>query len=150
MRIVRNMSLSEQDELASRIAEHFEGGKIVDRRAKPSYGYRAVHVIVKPRGRLVEIQLRTLLQDRWAQIVERLADTWGRDIRYGALPAQPASRAGDTTRTEVVDLARRMSPLIAECEEAALRRDVRVHVSADKFCGMVVVLLNELSHLKLA
>ncbi|GGI66943.1 hypothetical protein GCM10010116_62080 [Microbispora rosea subsp. aerata] len=37
----------------------------------------------------VEIQVRTELQDVWAQILERLADQWGRGIRYGDAPENP-------------------------------------------------------------
>jgi hypothetical protein len=29
------------------------------------------------------------MQDQWAQIVERLGDTWGRQIRYGGDPPNP-------------------------------------------------------------
>ena len=43
----------------------------IDRRKNPTYGYRAVHVIVYWDGIPVEIQIRTELQDTWAQIVER-------------------------------------------------------------------------------
>jgi ppGpp synthetase/RelA/SpoT-type nucleotidyltranferase len=35
---------------------------VIDRREKPSHGYRAVHVIVECGGRMVEIQVRTELQ----------------------------------------------------------------------------------------
>ncbi len=37
----------------------------------------------------MEVQVRTVWQDRWAQIVEGLGDTWGRQIRYGELPPEP-------------------------------------------------------------
>jgi putative GTP pyrophosphokinase len=36
-------------------------------------GYRALHLINRNRGRLIEIQLRTPRQDEWANRVERLA-----------------------------------------------------------------------------
>ena len=38
----------------------------------PSSGYRAVHIIVRRDGALVEIQLRTLRQQLWADLVEEL------------------------------------------------------------------------------
>ncbi|MFF0575338.1 nucleotidyltransferase family protein [Streptosporangium saharense] len=63
--------------------------KAKDRRADPSHGYRAVHLIVFLEDIPVEIQIRTQLQDVWAQIMERLADHWGRGIRYGDLPEAP-------------------------------------------------------------
>lgn len=40
-------------------------------------------MIVFPDGIPVEIQVRTYLQNEWAQFVERLADSWGRGLRYG-------------------------------------------------------------------
>lgn len=62
--------------------------KVVDRRANPVNGYRAVHVVVFPEGVPIEIQIRTELQHEWAKLFERLADLVGRDIRYGEPPAQ--------------------------------------------------------------
>src|ERR1700728_4402203 len=83
--------------------------RVVDRRADPRFGYRAVHVIVTIDGMPVEIQIRTDLQDSWAQIVERLADQWGRGIRYGEDPENPESviRSGDSlvaTRRQAIAL----------------------------------------------
>lgn len=53
------------------------------------YGYRAVHVVPRVRGCRVEIQVRTHLQDQWAQAMEALGDVWGRGVRYGEGPEQP-------------------------------------------------------------
>lgn len=38
---------------------------------KPRSGYRAIHVIVKKEGLLIEIQLRTISQHAWAELIER-------------------------------------------------------------------------------
>lgn len=38
----------------------------------PSSGYRAVHIIVRREGALVEIHLRTVRQQMWADLVEEL------------------------------------------------------------------------------
>jgi prefoldin subunit 5 len=82
-----------QDDVVSRIKAEFDTAervcKIIDRRELPSHGYRAVHLIVFHNAIPVEIQVRTSLQDTWAQIMERLADQWGRDIRYGGDPVNP-------------------------------------------------------------
>jgi hypothetical protein len=59
---------------------------VVDRRAEPVNGYRAVHVIVFPESVPIEIQIRTELQHEWAELFEKLADLVGRDIRYGEPP----------------------------------------------------------------
>lgn len=102
-RVVAEMTRFEQDRLVERIKARFDTPKVRDRRAEPSFGYRAVHVVVKARGHPVEIQVRTRLQDLWAQIVERLADQWGRGIRYGEPPVEPARRLREMTRQEFVD-----------------------------------------------
>lgn len=59
---------------------------VVDRRVKPSHGYRAVHVITHSTGLPVEIQLRTDLQHVWAELSEKLADVFGIETKYGSGP----------------------------------------------------------------
>lgn len=87
--------LAAQDSAAGRIAGFYASRycrtKIVDRRADPRFGYRAVHIVTRIDDMPVEIQVRTALQDTWAQLVERLADRWGRDIRYGQEPQDPSA-----------------------------------------------------------
>jgi putative GTP pyrophosphokinase len=61
----------------------FEHVTVVDRRAHPSHGYRAVHVIVKHLDRMVEIQVRTILQHVWAQLSEKASDMIDPTIKYG-------------------------------------------------------------------
>lgn len=75
--------IAAQDKVTERIKELFERTTIVDRRENPSHGYRAVHVIVDNRDKLVEIQVRTLLQDRWAAFSEKLSDEVDASIKYG-------------------------------------------------------------------
>jgi ppGpp synthetase/RelA/SpoT-type nucleotidyltranferase len=149
MRLVSDMSLEQQDVLGSRLSELFGGARVVDRRANPSFGYRALHLVVRSEGRLVEIQVRTRLQDRWAQIVERMADHWGRGIRYGELPEKPTARVSRYTRAEVVDLARRMSPLIEQCERNVGVQGNRIQLSSDRFCLSVAELLSMFARLRI-
>lgn len=85
-RIVGGMTLSQQDRLVERLVAGFASVRIKDRRREPTHGYRAVHVIPTIDGFPVEIQIRTTMQDEWAQTMERLADEWGRGIRYGEPP----------------------------------------------------------------
>ncbi len=117
LRIVDDLTLAQQDEIAARIAEAFPGSVINDRRWKPSFGYRAVHLIVEVDECLVEIQVRTRLQDPWAQTMEALADAWGRQIRYGLPPdgqAEPLTEADSRpTRSEVVETFVELSQAIA-------------------------------------
>ena len=46
-------------------------------------GYRAVHLIVRRKGRLIEVQLRTPLQDEWANQVEEDSRRVGRNFKGG-------------------------------------------------------------------
>jgi len=72
-----------QDKWVEAIRGLFEKAKPIDRRQDPSHGYRAVHVIVRTRGRQIEVQVRTSLEDRWANVVERFTETMGVDFKHG-------------------------------------------------------------------
>ncbi len=85
-RIVGALNLKEQDDLTARLMELFPDSKVVDRRRNPMHGYRAVHVIARYSGVTIEVQIRTHYQQAWAEATERLADSWGRGIRYGSSP----------------------------------------------------------------
>jgi len=94
-RVVKRMTLDMQDSLVRRIRAVCPGAQEpIDRRARPNHGDRAVHVVCRVGGRHVEIQVRTLCQDMWAQAVELLGDALGRQIRYGEPPPIPTRRLG--------------------------------------------------------
>ena len=116
VRVVRAMGLDEQDDLVGAIAALFNGARVVDRRESPSYGYRAVHVIVAVDGRGVEIQVRTELQHLWAQVFERMADLLGRGIRYGLPPRSVPGVRADEIFVLITDWAER-SEFVAEIEQ---------------------------------
>jgi|ERR1700678_866408 len=104
-RIVQRMSLEEQDEIAAKIVDLWPGTRLIDRRLNPSHGYRAIHLVARIDGCPVEIQLRTLYQDTWAQVMESLGDSWGRAVRYGGEPDDPKVTVYDgssVTRSELV------------------------------------------------
>ncbi len=73
---------SEQDRLRNQVKALYPDCKIYDRREKPSFGYRAVHLVIKIEGRLVELQIRTEFQHAWAQVSERFADIAGHFVKY--------------------------------------------------------------------
>lgn len=93
IRVVAAVTFEDQDRLAAEIARRFPADprppQTVDRRASPSHGYRAVHIIVSLDGVSIEVQVRTYLQHLWADLMERLADHFGRQIRYGGAPTPP-------------------------------------------------------------
>jgi ppGpp synthetase/RelA/SpoT-type nucleotidyltranferase len=56
--------------------------ELQDRRAEPKHGYRAVHLIYNVGGSAVELQVRTVWQQRFAEVVEKLAEV-DPEIKYG-------------------------------------------------------------------
>ena len=83
--------LAEQDRVAAALTKLFVQSTVVDRRQKPSHGYRAVHLVVVIDRRGVEIQVRTALQQLWAESSEKLADLLDSAIKYGG--GDPAIQA---------------------------------------------------------
>src|SRR5262245_11018987 len=59
--------ITKQDQVVDSLVSAFPKANVVNRREKPSYGYRAVHVIVEISGKMVEIQVRTRFQHIWAE-----------------------------------------------------------------------------------
>jgi ppGpp synthetase/RelA/SpoT-type nucleotidyltranferase len=94
LRVVRDMTRLAQNDLRDRLVAALpKDTRVVDRRTDPRSGYRAVHVLTTAEGCRVEIQVRTRLQDLWAQLMEWLADRWGRQMRYGEPPTDPETPA---------------------------------------------------------
>ena len=60
-----------QDKVVEEIRNSLTDAVIIDRRNRPSHGYRAVHIVATAVNRPVEIQVRTELQHSWAQLSER-------------------------------------------------------------------------------
>lgn len=103
-RVIVN-DIIEQNSLAEELKRDFSKAVFKDRRVATSHGYRAVHIIVKVLGRPVEIQLRTSLQQLWAEISERASDSVDPTIKYGGGPP--------FWRSYLLELSR----LVAECED---------------------------------
>jgi ppGpp synthetase/RelA/SpoT-type nucleotidyltranferase len=126
-RIVIDGGRWEQDQVTDRIIEEFascpKAPRLIDRRKQPSHGYRAVHVVVFEEGTPVEVQIRTKIQDTWAQITEKLGDAWGRGLRYGLGPDQADLRVDpanpdSVTRGKVIETLASVSETVAQIEEA--------------------------------
>jgi putative GTP pyrophosphokinase len=75
--------IADQEGVTASLTALFPDCVLVDRRGKPSHGYRAVHVIVTSTNKAVEIQVRTALQQAWAELSEKLADVIDPSIKYG-------------------------------------------------------------------
>ncbi len=102
-RLVVN-DITAQDRIVESFRGLFQDLTIVDRRERPSYGYRAVHIIVNIAGKPIEIQVRTPIQHKWAELSEKVSDMLDPTIKYGG---------GDKT---IRDLLMSTSDLIASVE----------------------------------
>ncbi len=76
----------EQDRFVASLMTDFSVASVTDRRDKPSYGYRAIHLIPTISGKPVEIQVRTALQHLWAELSEKSSDVLDPAIKYGGGP----------------------------------------------------------------
>lgn len=111
-RIVGDITFAQQDELCEELKRRFPADprepSSKNRRLEPSYGYRAVHVLVCVDDVNIEIQIRTFAQHVWANLMERLADRLGRQIRYGEPPVAPPGTSQPRVQA-VVDAMMRVS-----------------------------------------
>lgn len=101
-------NILKQNSVIESVLKLFRRPGIVDRRAKPSHSYRAVHVIVQIEGKPVEVQIRTSLQHVWAELSEKLSDVVDPKIKYGG---------GDESFVQLLASA---SELVAEVEDEEL------------------------------
>lgn len=122
VRVVVDGTLNQQDEAVQLALDRF-GGTVVDRRSAPTHGYRAVHLITEVDGFRVEIQIRTLLQNLWAQITERVGDVVGRGVRYGVLPDNPARRSAVQALLQMADDLANHEALLARVERLLKEMD---------------------------
>jgi ppGpp synthetase/RelA/SpoT-type nucleotidyltranferase len=102
--VVKDMR--EQERVVALLRDIFPVLSVVDRRARPSYGYRAVHVIIQVQGKLIEVQVRTELQHSWAELSEKFSDKIDPTIKYGG---------GDS---KVQELFYGFSDSLKDCETA--------------------------------
>ena len=80
--------IADQEEAVQSLVRLFDRMTLMDRRNQPSHGYRAVHVIVGHKDKLVEIQVRTLLQHAWAELSEKMSDVVTLQLSTAAVPDQ--------------------------------------------------------------
>ena len=79
-------SIAEQDRIVAELTRAMPKHIVLDRRERPSHGYRAVHVVADVAGQPVEVQVRTRPQHVWAELSEKLADRRGSALKYGGGP----------------------------------------------------------------
>ncbi len=108
-------NIGQQDQFIASLKIDFIGAVIMDRRDKPSYDYRAVHVIVEIFGKPVEIQVRTSLQHLWAELSEKSSDVLDPTIKYGG--GSTEWRDFLTSSSEAIAADEEYEKSIAEIEE---------------------------------
>ena len=76
--------------VARRLRKNWTITRFSDYIAEPQAdGYRALHLINRHRGRLIEVQIRTTLQDQWANTVEMLSESAFPGLKFEEGPHQP-------------------------------------------------------------
>jgi ppGpp synthetase/RelA/SpoT-type nucleotidyltranferase len=74
-------------QVAARLRKNWTITRFSDYVADPKPdGYRALHLINRHRGRLIEVQLRTPLQDNWANFVEFYSGSVAPGLKFGQGP----------------------------------------------------------------
>ena len=81
-------TMYEQGQVLDRIRSGWEVVRERDYQASPRDGYRALHIVVVSQARPVEVQVRTELEDLWANASEALAERLDPDIKYGGGPVE--------------------------------------------------------------
>ncbi|WP_235923164.1 GTP pyrophosphokinase [Corynebacterium lizhenjunii] len=122
-----DLSLSQQAAIAESFKADLEafGAKrvdIKDFRDAPHSGYRAIHLHIRSTAGRSEMQIRTALQSKWANLYEEAADFLGRDIRYLHEGAKIPTGAGIPPGADL---------LVQELQEAS-RRVARVEALSDE------------------
>lgn len=119
--------------VARRLRRNWEVKRTRDYAAEPKEsGYRSVHLIVRRKGRLIEVQLRTPLQDAWANQVEEDSRRVGRNFKggegrqevhtYYAVVSEMlalrerAQEVGDELRARLADAYRAAQPFLTSDE----------------------------------
>ena len=112
VRVDADFTLDVQLAIAEEVAKHFGDRAFVkDLRDGQHSGYRAVHLRLQLPAGNVEVQFRTFAQSLWANTFERVADRFGRTIRYGG---EAESLAGQKLVAQLLEV----SSSIAEFERA--------------------------------
>jgi ppGpp synthetase/RelA/SpoT-type nucleotidyltranferase len=90
--------------------------------------YRGLHVVVRLDDRLAEIQIRTSAQNLWAQLVEKLDEVRGTDLKHGVGP------------TDVLDGMKRLSELLRRQETGEERLGAGAAVLAALIAAAIVTM----------
>ena len=130
----------EQDRIVHALISNFSSATVDDKRDRPSFGYRAVHVVVSD-PLPFEIPVRTVLEHEWAQVSERLADRYGFELKYGGGPE--AVQRALAEYSETIALAGRLERVDAKLAAVESLRDELLEVGG-RFTGRLAEFLKAL------
>lgn len=103
----------EQVRIRDELLRDLPGARLVKDIDTVRQGYRAVHVEAVIDGRRVEVQLRSDLQHRWAELAEVVGDLWGKDFRYGGTATSSLGQdvlvVGHRLRNLLIDVSDQIS-----------------------------------------
>ncbi|MCW2922410.1 MAG: hypothetical protein JWL76_2284 [Thermoleophilia bacterium] len=75
--------------VADEIVEAFGAKDVSNYLERPrDTGYRAIHIVHERDGRLIELQLRSPAQHRWAEVVEKAEEITGHPLKDGEGPEE--------------------------------------------------------------
>lgn len=148
------VGLAGQTAVAELVMNAFAEGanppRLRDRRGSDhSHGYRAVHVIVWCDELPVEVQIRTPLQQKWAEANELFAEVCGRQVRYGQPPWDLPRHPGVTA--QIAELMAGLSEVIESNENLGERvRSLNERLAPGGILGMLMFLRSPLRRVSLA
>ena len=124
-------NIAAQENVLESLKGIFENVTVVDRRKQPSHGYRAVHAIVSYSGKVVKIQIRTVLQQLWTEMSEKFSDVVEPAIKYGG---------GDEN---IQELLSEMSILVDRPEAFEVKLEAEYTKSADDKYRQTAIVLTQ-------
>jgi putative GTP pyrophosphokinase len=111
-----------------RIRKNWDVKRFDDYEAEPKpTGYRAIHAVVLRNGRLVEVQLRTPLQQRWAVEVDRTSGRLRVALKDGLGPSELVTAFADVAE-QIAQMGEDADPDAVNRMFARLRRKVREYL----------------------
>ncbi len=127
-------NVTEQESVVASFCALFPEADVVDRRANPSHGYRAVHVVARISGKLIEIQVRSPLQHLWAELSEKYSDIIDPSIKYGGgedhtrqMLTQTSELVAEIEKAEIVVMASLLKQDLSE-QQAVVLQEARIRI----------------------
>jgi putative GTP pyrophosphokinase len=120
--------ITHQNALSEKLSALFSNVTIFDRRKETSHGYRAIHLVVQIENCHIEIQIRTQLQQLWAELSEKLADKFGIAVKYGG--GTEGVQQQLKSLSEAISFIELVEPVATDAMTLSLLEDFRTDIRA--------------------